>query len=1210
MTKKNSEWSAHPFAPLNPEGLAPPGLTDEHLASAYRSYRKDLRPKKILKLLGVNNWDKATRSELRREMGNPQSRLGHGRDGNATEVPPLFSALYGWLTKQQWATNAYEAIVEPAEVTADDKVFLHAEKFRTQVTEHEDSLIIDDASPDRLPGPSSPEALALFALAYALLQPNDAEAIVTSLTRLGTGFERFFGLDRASLHGAADESPASQQQDPRPHTEAQFSEDPAWAAADHRKLHEELQTLQLEIQNLGQAFIEAGTKMTEQAELPSEDILTAFAALQKRLESLRNTTKGLFNASGLRNDVPLGEAGQTDALREALHSLERHHDRSATVAEVIDKVLRLRHRDPVNNAALRSCWSDAAELQHALTSGNPDPRLIAVAAGTHSLVQLLRLVEDPDALADEDFERHRMTLADAYGSKLARAVIRGSIRVAPIKEHVARTDPKPKDSTELDARAAATKSVEHAGGDETTTGRPIVATADGTQDPLLDDRRQPMEPENSDDQVETPAERENPASAAASIETARSTSKPTDGQDQLSHTDPIDELLQLFAPAWELVEASRLSLAFQLARTLELLYPATPPYLPSDVVRVAMLSPLVQSSTGPLTDAVQVSLRRLAENLQHIKILPEPVRTPLEMMTVCSSLRPALLAPATDAVSIVASVTVPEGLRQLQKAVIRHAELGLEMTPSVLKGVREHAEWDKLTADHCTAVGRWLLQNRQAQIIYAPTTKIWRTWLASTGSLGAALEAVGGDDRSAVAFVKATADEWSVASHIDDQVTKTDRSLRGRLAGLRPITARALTGIRTHAKQAVELMVGWLTLLDGKPVEGGFRLRQADKCRSDILAALDPAGRNVDGLLNKTGDSVYARAAHAVVTNTLAGLRGLFDPTVTETVPPPQADIVCGIDLLRVPGVSVNSDWEPLLGRTPALLHALTATAGSPDSDWTDVLAMKTKEHDHLSTRKILDLLETSGVVTDDQLAALRSQRDRELRQCIAWFKTDVDTVRAQIVRTASYDVLPEPTFLELKDRIDSIRPEQTLDFQQAQRGLAEVREQLKEYDAAWVRNVRERLRTELPDAAADVKDRIMTALSQGNVAAANEYIDFAIEGRTVDIEEEEDVFVSFFPGFVREINTFLGGDRRTPSAAHINAIRGNKLLGPVDMRRVPGAQAADAAHMLESWFNAKGRKGRPDVTGHLTSIFEAIGFESVLISGGTLTRADRWRAN
>ena len=218
MTMQNKAHAIHPFAPLNPEGLLPPGLSEEHVASAYRSYRRDLRPKKILKLLGVNDQAPVNKTDLRREMDNPNSRRGQGRDGTTTAAPPLFDVLYLWLQQQQWATNAYDGIVTPAEVIADDRVFLDARQFDAEVKTCEKSF--EGGLSDSLERCSFPEALALFALAYALLQPDDADAIVTSLTGLGANFQRFFGTDRESLRVAAAEASSSALPHPSPRPDA------------------------------------------------------------------------------------------------------------------------------------------------------------------------------------------------------------------------------------------------------------------------------------------------------------------------------------------------------------------------------------------------------------------------------------------------------------------------------------------------------------------------------------------------------------------------------------------------------------------------------------------------------------------------------------------------------------------------------------------------------------------------------------------------------------------------------------------------------------------------------------------------------------------------------------------------------------------------------------------------------------------------------
>ena len=292
MTTKNKELAIHPFAPLNPEGLLPPGLSEDHVASAYRSYRKDLRPKKILKLLGVNDQPAATKRDLRREMNDPKSRRGQGHDGTTTDVPPLFDILYLWLKQQQWATNAYEGIVKPAEVTAGDRVFLDARQFDAEVKTCAESLEGVSESLERL---SSPEALALFALAYALLQP-DRRRHSHKLDGIGSQFRTLFRNRQRVLacsrcrgrgHFFGNSPP-----EPRPDADVAPRAVLASTAAYNRKLHEALQTLRLDIQSCGKTLVEAGTRITTVPHLsvPQQHLRVWGARWRGRREQLHQWT--------------------------------------------------------------------------------------------------------------------------------------------------------------------------------------------------------------------------------------------------------------------------------------------------------------------------------------------------------------------------------------------------------------------------------------------------------------------------------------------------------------------------------------------------------------------------------------------------------------------------------------------------------------------------------------------------------------------------------------------------------------------------------------------------------------------------------------------------------------------------------------------------------------------------------------------------------
>ena len=170
------------FAPLAPGGPLPPGVTGEVIAAVYRRYSSDLKPKKILRLLGRKVPSIASvdvlRQDLRRAFDNPQARAGKPQEG----LPPLYEVLYSWAREQEWAQSAYDAVVAPAEVTREDQIFLDPTQFGQLVGQHFPAL------PGPTPTGPDPDAhvkaISLFVLAFGLLQPSDASALVRTATAL------------------------------------------------------------------------------------------------------------------------------------------------------------------------------------------------------------------------------------------------------------------------------------------------------------------------------------------------------------------------------------------------------------------------------------------------------------------------------------------------------------------------------------------------------------------------------------------------------------------------------------------------------------------------------------------------------------------------------------------------------------------------------------------------------------------------------------------------------------------------------------------------------------------------------------------------------------------------------------------------------------------------------------------------------------------
>ena len=174
------------FAPFDPDGPLPPGVTAENVALAYRSM--DLRPKLVLYSLDIKSFTGLPAPRLRRALDHPAARRertgGHGE----RQRPAFHDALYNAMRERSVESDGvYATIVEPSEKTDNERTFLDAAAFATHIKA---APALDAAS---IEAGSREETVALFALAFALLQPEDAVRILEPVMARSAALRAFFG---------------------------------------------------------------------------------------------------------------------------------------------------------------------------------------------------------------------------------------------------------------------------------------------------------------------------------------------------------------------------------------------------------------------------------------------------------------------------------------------------------------------------------------------------------------------------------------------------------------------------------------------------------------------------------------------------------------------------------------------------------------------------------------------------------------------------------------------------------------------------------------------------------------------------------------------------------------------------------------------------------------------------------------------------------
>jgi hypothetical protein len=650
--------------------------------------------------------------------------------------------------------------------------------------------------------------------------------------------------------------------------------------------------------------------------------------------------------------------------------------------------------------------------------------------------------------------------------------------------------------------------------------------------------------------------------------------------------------------AWSLIAEGQLGLAQELAhsaRSAQLYVPWGPS---AEIIRGLCLSRLVRSSEDSASQA-------LLETIAAIDLPSATTEAGRAGHLLCAALalRPALLARASGAEGLLRSLDLDPGaasIRQLRAAIIDYTELGLELSPAVLGGVREHAAWQAQLGALQSDCARWLERARQQTLNYAAATNVWHHLLDNGSSLAEVVETIAAGDQLGKSAV-----ERSLASLADERdirklIQTTDEGIRGRQARCKPITDKALKTLTERIKDVHDLGRRWLDLVDATPANmasGAFRQERAEACRRRVLAAI----RTNLGDLNRVGDhgSLPLAAAAAAVRNALSDLERLFDPTTALGPPLPMAAFLRG-DLLRVPALELDEAWDVCgTPQSEIVLRILEALARGLPS-WSDAVEEGLKRRDFLTVQRILDLpeasLPSSGI--DVEKFAERSAEQRERAQ--AELLEEKRRCAIELEQAVSLDLLTEDERDGLVSRLETFTEREYLQFGPPRRELTAVRAAIADKRSQRTDEIRRRIESErIAERFPEAHRRITAALQRHDFPTAQEYVDAAVAGQPLPEERGPDVFADlFFPKFVKEASAL----EKIAQTELVGAVRAGRRIDPIDMTDVPGAQRDEAARFLAAWQKVK---QKADTPANLKALLEGIGFRDVKLES---TRMDNER--
>ncbi len=221
-------------------------------------------------------------------------------------------------------------------------------------------------------------------------------------------------------------------------------------------LSHQLAALTERFADLGAKLAEAAGELQAAGAPPSDALVEALGIARQQFIALRTDVLAAAEAAEIVAPQGLESLGGLEPLLAAVATTVAARARRGALEQarkgvlaVLDRVLEIVHRDDPDFTALVGCHAGARELRSAvLDLADPEPaRLQALTESIHAFCDLLTMVQERDALGDEQYAHLEESVSTAFGRSLVVAIARGRLVIGPIPEEL----PAPADATAFPA---------------------------------------------------------------------------------------------------------------------------------------------------------------------------------------------------------------------------------------------------------------------------------------------------------------------------------------------------------------------------------------------------------------------------------------------------------------------------------------------------------------------------------------------------------------------------------------------------------------------------------------------------------------------------------------------------------------------------------------------------------------------------------------
>ena len=1018
---------------------------------------------------------------------------------------------------------------------------------------------------------------------------------------------------------------------------------------DEDETHEEEETIEeltAQLGELRELFSQSSAELATAAQALADGIVPESGAARtsvgarREFQRLASVISKRMTAAGLEEflEPPASLAVLESAITEIKRTELARDDARKQIAgalRTLEMVVSLASKDGREFTALDCCRRDAADLR-ARVLKNELPELSAeILAELKPYEAIIKMVSQ-DIVAQDDELQDAEQIATTFGASLVFALGRGML-----VPRIGGSDlPQPDADTSIEVPSQPTvpdpAPLPAEDPPSNVTEKPAIGGE--TETPVADSESLPVSepaalPVKSEETAPPESEKESPAPAGLVMPaepeeivpdfvgpTEKIESELPEEQDR-AHSDferregetsatfaaqinafdtPSGDSLQRLV--WLTLADRKASAAYHLSNCITGDDQAYSLDLLPTRIRASILGLAIRTPGGSISDQLKLDYASIT-NAQDPD--DDELALAYRLLMIASALRPAVLAPDTNAKSLIELGA--QGLPRLDRLywlctqLADYANLLMPLDAAALEYIDTSVNITERLAAFQTEANAWWTRAPHLNFKYAPAGKIWKAWLEATGPIGRLIMPVLRNDRTRLDDVKEILERMSTDTKIRNEINSEEKSKRfDNFWG--KINYNALAVFTRHVREAVDFATRWVAMQThqasdvvdyrlGKLLELRVRL---DSARTDLKTELERA--------IESATDMRVAIALGVCQTSLDSLIALLHPKSGETTVEPPIKYLLGADLLLVPGLPMTDEWEPRLS-PEQLLRLLVHLLANPSSQaWDTALALLGEDRrDHEAVDRILEYLAWEGAHKNlfNQLSALQ---DSHLKQCQDALSRQIDDCTHKVELGVSNGFVRDHVRAEYLERIDQItRNLATIrNFEVAEAELRNIVGTIESSRMLQVEQVRGRLESEGVPKDTPAFRRIQAAIDRGDVDTVNEYIDLTLRGDNLpDPADVHDSFCVFFPKAAAEIDEHLSNPQNSGSL--VAGVVSGKGIPGVDMAQVPGAQIQEATAMLEAWAALKKTKrARPE---HLKVFFERLGFTVLNLSDSALTQ-------